>query len=136
MSIGVMLILGVAAIFVGWKVWKMIQGKNDGGCCGGSGSSCSPSWPIKITARWYGNSSTTTITSSARRHRRLARPTRKPWRPCCRVKPTGPAPSPKAWIKPWPQSNRTRSCASSAPCTSREKSGNTSGIDIVWNCDI
>ena len=41
MSIGVMLILGVAAIFVGWKVWKMIQGKNDGGCCGGSGSSCS-----------------------------------------------------------------------------------------------
>ena len=66
----------------------------------------------------------------------LARLTRKPWRPCCRVKPTGPAPSLKAWIKPWPQSNRTRSSASSAPCTSREKSGNTSGIDIVWNCDI
>ena len=41
MSIGVMLILGIAAIFVGWKVWKMIQGKNGGGCCGGSGSSCS-----------------------------------------------------------------------------------------------
>lgn len=40
MSIGVMLILALALAFAGWKVWKMIQGKNDGGC-GGGGSSCS-----------------------------------------------------------------------------------------------
>ena len=37
----------------------------------------------------------------------------------------------EGWTKPWLPSNRTRSSASSALCTSREKSGNTSGRDTI-----